>query len=298
MAKRITILAMLAGLAGMAHAETPLPCPVPPAEISAATYPALIVRNDSEAGGRLSRLIACLGEPDPAIRDDFALTALTAALRSDHFPPALLRPARDQLLAALLDRNDPHGVRRPFAAMALSEIARVDRIKPFLAPLERRTLAQAAIAYLRGVTDYRGFTTGEGWRHGVAHGADWLMQLALHPELHSDDAAAMLDAIAVQIAPPGTHSFVHGESGRLARPLLFLAAGSKVNDAQLAAFLAKLKPDGSARWSAAYSSEEGLAALHNTRAFAIALLVEALRSETPGIQRLEPLVVDLLRAIP
>jgi hypothetical protein len=49
------------------------------------------------------------------------------------------------------------------------------------------------------VSDYRGFDDKEGWRHGVAHGSDWLMQLALNPALDRGQLDQMLAAIATQV---------------------------------------------------------------------------------------------------
>jgi len=42
-------------------------------------------------------------------------------------------------------------------------------------------LLNAAANYLVALRDYRGFDDGVGWRHGVAHAADLLAQLALSP---------------------------------------------------------------------------------------------------------------------
>lgn len=292
------VLAALAVLAApvAAQANEAVPCPVAPAERQASLYDAAAL---IAAPAKLDALIACLADPDPRVRDDFAFTTLAKAMRSEGFPAALVQRSHTKLLAMLGDASvDPHGVRRPFAIIALAEVARYDQINILLTPAARRALAATATAYLRGVTDYRGYVDGEGWRHGVAHGADLIMQLALHPALHADDAAQMLNAIAVQVAPPGRHSYVHGESRRLTRPVLFLAASGKLTEDQLAAFFKQLKPDDSPRWREPYASLQGLAALHNSRAFAMPLLVDVMRSKDPRVQRLEAPLLDLLRALP
>lgn len=279
-----------------AQANEASPCPVAATERQAALYDATGL---VAAPAKLDVLIACLADPDPRARDDFAFTALAKAIRSGSFPAALVQRAHSQLLAMLGEsRADPHGVRQPFAIIALAEVARYDRINILLTPPERRVLAETATAYLRGVTDYRGFVEGEGWRHGVAHGADLVMQLAMNPDLHPDDAARMLGAIADQVAPPSGHSYVHGESRRLTRPVLFLATSGKVSDEQLAVFFQRLKPDDSPRWREPYASLAGLAALHNTRAFATPLLVDVMRSKEAAVRRMEEPLLDLFRALP
>lgn len=246
----------------------------------------------------IDALIACLGNPDPAIRDDFAFALWTQGLRGKHLKPDGLRYAMQRLTAILAAPDDPAGFRRPFAVLALSEVARADRVEPFLTDAELRALAATGATYLRGVTDYRGFVEGQGWRHGVAHGADLLMQLALNPRLARADADLMLGAIAAQVAPAGSHPYVHGEARRLARPLLFLAKRPDIDDAAWAAWFQTLHPSDAARWKAPYASAAGLAAVHNSTAFADAVYVAASESQDPQVRRLAPLAAGLLKALP
>jgi hypothetical protein len=88
------------------------------------------------------------------------------------------------------------------------------------------------------VRDYRGFVAGEGWRHGVAHGADLLMQLALNPALDKAQLDRILGRVARQVAPPG-QAYVFGEPERLARPVLFAAARGLHTEAEWTAWLAQ-----------------------------------------------------------
>lgn len=246
----------------------------------------------------IDALIACLGDPDPAVRDDFAFALWTQGLRGKHLKPDGLRHADERLATILAAPEDKAGFHRPFAALALSEVARADRVEPFLTEAELHTLSVTGATYLRGVSDYRGFVAGEGWRHGVAHGADLLMQLSLNPRLARSDADLLLAAIAAQVAPAGSHAYVHGEARRLARPLLFLAKRTDIDDAAWAAWFQALHPGDAARWKAPYTSAEGLAAVHNSSAFGDAVYVAASESQDPQVRRLAPLAAGLLKALP
>ncbi len=245
----------------------------------------------------IDALIACLDNPDPAVRDDFAFALWAQGLRGKHLNADGLRHAKQRLTAVLAAPDDPAGFRRPFAVLALSEVARADRVEPFLTEAELHALAATGATYLRGVADYRGFVEGQGWRHGVAHGADLLMQLALNPRLARADADLLLGAIAAQVAPPGSHAYVHGEARRLAR-LLFLAKRPDIDDAAWAAWFKTLHPGDAPRWKAPHSSTEGLAAVHNITAFADAVYVTASESQDPQVRRLAPLAAGLLKALP
>ena len=98
---------------------------------------------------------------------------------------------------------DRDGFRQPFAALVLAEVARTDRIESWLTPAQRVALVDSAARYVTSVRDYRGFDPKEGWRHGVAHGADLLLQLALNPAVDRAGLDRLLGAVAAQVAPRG-----------------------------------------------------------------------------------------------
>lgn len=245
----------------------------------------------------IDALAACLGDPDPAVRDGFAFTLWSEGLRARHLSVTQMRQALTRLTEMVGGPDDVAGFRKPFAALALSEVARADRIEPWMTDAELHALAETGAAYLRDIRDYRGFTPGEGWRHGVAHGSDLALQLALNPRLTRGDANLLLGAIAAQIAPPTSPFYHYGEPSRLARPVLFLARRADIEDAAWAAWFQSLHPDESARWKD-YTSDAGLAAAHNTTAFANAIYVAATETPDPEIKRLAPFAANLLKALP
>lgn len=281
-----------------AHAETPASaCAVArPADGNLKAYAATFFPKAVSAD--LAELAACLGDPDPAIRDGFAYALWSEGLRGRHLDATRMRQALAQLTAMASAPDDTAGFRKPFAALVLSEIARTDRIEAWMSDAELHALAETGATYLRGVTDYRGFTPGEGWRHGVAHGSDLALQLALNPRLARADADLLLGAIAAQIAPAASPYYHHGEAARLARPVLFLAKRADIDDSAWGAWFRTLYPDNNARWKDAYSGDAGLAAIHNSTAFANAIYVSAAEAQDPQIRRLAPLVAGLLRALP
>lgn len=242
------------------------------------------------------RLMACLADPDPALRDGVAYETLARWLRSGAYAPDDLRRLRDQLYT-LLDGPAGAGFAHPFAALVLSEVARTDRIAPWMEADERAAMVGRASAYLAGIDDDRSFDATEGWRHGVAHGADWLMQLALNPALDHEDGARMLDAIAAQVVPARAHAYTAGEPTRLARPVLFLAQTQpRAPDAWTAWFVALPPRIGDP--ALAYADRDWLARRHDLVAFLQALYVMADRSEDANVRALLPGIAAALEAIP
>ena len=243
------------------------------------------------------QLLDCLGNPDPALRDDLAYATLARWMRAGELSPATLRQLRDRLLVGL-QSTDEAGFLAPFSALVLSEVARVDRVQPYLDDDERQAMLMAATNYLRDVRDYRGFINGDGWRHGVAHGADVLLQLALNPALGREAALPILDAIASQVAPSSV-AYHFGEEGRLARVVVVVASrGWLEADGWQAWFERLADPAPMASWNEAFRSEASLNRLHNLRAFLLAVHVRVSDSENAAVQSLLPGLKSAINAIP
>lgn len=290
-------------LAGWSWA-LPVGAACPPAGYDAASLQALKSTQFAlpDAGRREALALAlldCLGDPDPALRDGIAYEALSTWMRKRQLTNATLATLRDRLLPLLKD-EDPQGFRRPFAALTLSEVARTDRIQPWLDEDARARLVAAAVDYLEGVRDYRGFVDGEGWRHGVAHGADFALQLTLNPALTASQLDLLRDAVASQVAPADAPAYAQGESLRLARPILFVARRDTHDAADWQAWLARIAaPAPLPDWNAAFASEAGLARRHNVTAFLSMLYVLVQeQDDVPTRERLLPGLRIAMKELP
>ncbi len=241
-------------------------------------------------------LLGCLSSPDPTLRDGIAYQALAQWMRSDQLDVDTRRKMRDQL-HAMLKEPDAEGFRQPFAALVLSEVARTDRITPWMSPKERAAMVAAAADYLASVRDYRGYDDAQGWRHGVAHGSDWLMQLALNPALERGQLDPMLKAIASQAVPESAHAYVFGEPGRLARPVLYLAKRGWLSEAEWIAWFGEL-PARIGDPAKAYADSAWLARRHDLLAFLTAIYLEADQSDDAQIKALKGPVVMAMKAVP
>ncbi len=244
-------------------------------------------------------LLPCLSHADPALRDGIAFEAYAAWLRADKIDVATRRELLSRLTAMLqAEPADPAGFRQPFAALVLSEVARTDRIKPWMTADQRTSLVTTAAHYVENVRDYRGFDAQAGWRHGVAHGADLLLQLALNPALDRAGLDRILAAVAAQVTPAGNHVYVYGESERLARPVLFVAQRALYSGEEWQQWLAGIAaPAPLPDWGAAFASQAGLAKRHNVRAFLFALYVSSRDSTDPGVQLLVPALQAVLKTL-
>jgi hypothetical protein len=250
------------------------------------------VADDARRDALARALTACLGDPDPALRDGIAFEAYSHWLRARQLSHETMVWLADDLLARLTGPEGA-GFERPFAALVLSEIARADRLEPYMTPERRASLLDASIAYFTSVRDYRGFDDREGWRHGVAHGADVLLQLGLNPAFGKPELTRIRDAIGAQLAPEG-HSYIYGESERMARPLIFVAQREVFTAEEWQEWLVRATATG----ADAYSSRAGLARRHNMMVFLGLLYMQADLSSNEADNVLLPGATAALRALP
>ncbi|MEO3692203.1 DUF2785 domain-containing protein [Roseateles paludis] len=227
---------------------------------------------------RALALLPCLGHPDPKLRDEGAFETFAAWMRDKRLQPATLQSMRAQLVAVLRAPPDAAGVHQPFAILLLAELARADRLQPYLSLEERAELVSLGATWLEQVRDYRGLSDTEGWRHGVAHAADLALQLGLNPALDRAQRQRLLQAVSSQVLADGTrgghHAYRFGEGQRLARAALNLHLQLGTSAAEWAAWLqaiaAPIEPGGV--WD-----ELRLARMHNLREFLWPLMAGVLQ---------------------
>jgi hypothetical protein len=254
--------------------------------------------NDAAARNALARaLVACLADPNPHLRDELAFTGLQYWMRSNALTTETVSAIGDEL-QNWLTAPDAGGFRRPFAALVLADVARTDRLHPWMTPARRQSLLDAAINYFVNIRDYRGFDDHDGWRHGIAHGSDLLMQLALNPALGKPELERVRDAVARQISPPG-HFYIYGEADRLANPILYIAGRGVFTEAEWTAWFAQIaSPAPLASWRDAYAHNVDLARVHNLSAFLRAVFSVASLDDAPADDVLLPGAKAALRGIP
>jgi hypothetical protein len=276
------------------------PAACPPAGYDRASLEALKASEwtiaDDAARNQLARaLVACVASPDPALRDGIAFEGLTHWLRAQALSAETMRALAEELQPRLF-WHDHHGFEQgfvqPFAALVLSEVVRADRIEPYLDPSVRLRILDHALLYYTSVRDYRGFDERAGWRHGVAHGADLLLQLSLNPAFGKPEVERIRDALSVQVAPEG-HFYIYGEPGRIARPIIFMAQRGLFTEDEWTRWFVQF-----AAAEDSYTSQAGLARVHNIRAFLEAVLVGARLSESEVDDALLAGAEAAYRAIP
>jgi hypothetical protein len=242
------------------------------------------------------QLLHCLAHPDAKIRDGVAFEALSYWLRTDQLNQLIHIEMFNFLTHVLVTKvDDSNGVYQSFSMLVLSEVARVDRKTPFLTPKQRDYLVNVGTDYLTHLKDYRGFSDNIGWRHGVAHSSDLMLQLALNPAINKPQLDIILKSLASQIIAHQQHSYVNGEPKRIAMAVLYVFLRGEYSIDDWNDWLNKtVEPFPFKQWQHVYQSEKGLIKLHNTQSFLYALYATIKSSDN---QRLIQMVPALEKAI-
>ena len=249
------------------------------------------------------QLLACLGDPDPAIRDGVVYEALSHWLRGKQLTPETVKTLYRRLTGILQQpdqdtKADTNSFTRPFAALLLAEVVRVDRITPYLDNKERQQTVDLATAYMKGIVDYRGFDDNSGWRHAVAHTADLFLQLSLNPQINKGQLDQLLAALKRQIAPGSGHFYTYGEPKRLAMPFIYIVLRGLHTPKELAAYLNSIAdPAPFEDWRGIYQSNQGLAKLHNTRSFIYSLVATTGQSQNTQLQAIQPTLAKIVKTL-
>jgi hypothetical protein len=268
------------------------------AELQALAARDFAIADDTRRNRLAHALVPCLAAADPVLRDEIAFSGLARWLRAKALPSDTVRSLGRSGLAMLRLEGDAEGFRQPFAALMLSEVARADRLDTVLAEDDLQAFVDAAVVYLGAIRDYRGFDAQAGWRHGVAHAADLVLQLGLNPRLAAAPVQRLLQSLATQVDAAGSHAYVDGEPERLARAVYFIHRRGVLDAAWWDAWFARVgNPAPLSGWAAAQRSRPGLARRHNTLAFVHAVFFAAHSDDSPRNRELAALAQREIRRL-
>ncbi|MFZ6760519.1 DUF2785 domain-containing protein [Undibacterium sp. Ji50W] len=240
----------------------------------------------------------CLGVSNPELRDELAFDALSAWMRAEKLTVTTLTALRIRMLNAVqAPAAEETSFLRPFAILTLAELVRVDRRKPYLTAEERIDIVNAGSHYLTHLRDYRGFDEKNGWRHGIAHSADLMLQLAMNPVIEKPQHETMLAAIASQVAP-STHFYQYGEGVRLMTAVFFLAKTPSFGVRDWNVWFNKLMENSIQAGPNTQYTQARLAQRHNVSAFLLPLYFSVRENTDPALkENFLPALREALRKV-
>lgn len=242
-------------------------------------------------------LLVALGSTDPELRDSMAYPILANWIDNGHYSPDQLRQILAQMqknLSSNLGETSSDSVfLRAFSSLVICEITSYDSQNRFLRNEELQALLEAAIVSLEGEKDLRGHIPTKGWAHAIAHLADLLGLLALHPEIQAADLERILMAIATKLCQPLQHTYIYLEDERLALATIFALRRNLLQTDFLNLWLEQLTSVGEPFENAnaiTFVSPAEVSAYHNVQTYLRSLYFQLAFNKEPIVLNTEMLI--------
>lgn len=193
--------------------------------------------DESEVWPLAMQMMRFLGSTDPELRDNLIYTVLSQWAES-YFDSGQLETL---LNIALDDEHLFHGLgeqatdsvfMRSFSSLAIASFVARHRARPFLTAQAVQETYRKMVAYLPQERDLRGYVTGKGWAHAIAHAADALDELALCPELGEESLSDILRVIREAVVGAAT-VLIDEEDERLVAAALSAVQRQMLSKAQV-----------------------------------------------------------------
>ncbi|MBM7094776.1 DUF2785 domain-containing protein [Bacillus sp. H-16] len=178
-----------------------------------------IHRSEERISRLLEPMLRHIGSPDPELRDGLIYSTFAKWAKDDCLTDEQLQfllttcVGESHLFYHIGKCGDDSVFTRSFSALVIAAIMQKDRERRALpAEVVKETL-EKTLLYLAREKDVRGFVKGKGWAHSIAHGADLLTSVTLHPsvsmECHEDILQAVQDCLFKKV------TYVDDEDERL-----------------------------------------------------------------------------------
>jgi hypothetical protein len=243
-------------------------------------------------------LSSLLESADPELRDDLAYSILGTWIHRGNVlsTPTLIALTdewRANLKSGLGESGTNSVLKRSFSALCLSEIAKHEAKTPFMGAERYHSLVAEAVSYLQAERDLRGYDATLHWIHATAHTADLLAALAQSPLLTKDEAASILQAIAVRLST-AAEVYTQGEQDRLAAAVVSVIERKDFDAPGFETWLAQIQNDDRSVWTA--TTPESLARYQNHNYTLQALTVRLSPTvDTPQVAKYRQEVLAVLR---
>jgi len=256
------------------------------------------VPTDRRLDDLTTELTTMLGSIDPDLRDGVAYPVLATWIERGIYDD-LLAGLGDGMAAGLrvgLGERDTDAVfRRSFSCLVLAECIDRDNGAALVSPTKVLEWGDRITTWFVREQDTRGFVSGRGWAHAIAHGADALGCLARSPHFWIHELTVLLDVIADRLLLPTDAVFTAGEPDRLAAATMAVLRRNLVPLGVVEPWVARLAATASAE---SPTSSDPFLRRGNPEAFLRALHLQLLLAGDPPEVRSDLLLVlgDALRA--
>ena len=196
----------------------------------------------AEAETYLSSMLTHIGTSDPELRDELIYRTFAHWISEGVFDTTTLQ----RILSIALDikhlflqvgaRASDSVFTRTFSVLLVPLVLHYHQNYPFLRAEDLRHVKTALRRYLEQENDLRGYVSGKGWAHAVAHAADALDALAGCEALGREDLLELLGIVHTKVSEVRT-VYTHGEDERLVNPVITILKRDSLSSEDLLTWL-------------------------------------------------------------
>lgn len=173
----------------------------------------------------LKSMLEHIGSTDSELRDQLIYTTFYQLIIDRNQIEAellteLLDTCLDELMFKGIGEKETDTVfTRSFTTLLVALILNRDNQENFLSSSKVNCIKETLMKYIHLEKDLRGYVTGKGWAHSVAHVADTVDELVMNPKLTKEDYPEIVKALWSKILISSS-VYVHDEEERLLIPIL------------------------------------------------------------------------------
>ena len=169
-------------------------------------------RGGSELDKLLVEMLRQIGSPDPVLRDELIYQTFCNLVMkdvlSDEQMTAMMTTCLDEehLFLGIGEEEGDAVFTRSFSVLVVALLVHKDRKTPFLSHQLLESTTESVLRYLQEEKDTRGYVSGKGWAHSMAHGADALDEVIRHPAFRKELLDRCFESIQVCLLKEGVYS--------------------------------------------------------------------------------------------
>jgi len=172
-------------------------------------------------------MLAHIGAIDPVLRDELICSTFYNIISNDLLPFTQLADfaqiliSENYLFKGIGLKEDDSVFTRTFSSLIISRIVWSDQRHRFLQVQDMKLIQSKLLTYFVEEQDVRGYVAEKGWAHSVAHAADAINEVVLHPLTSKQDLPLILATLMKRVWY-GDTTFYAKEDRRIVTPVLAL----------------------------------------------------------------------------
>ncbi|MFD1019682.1 DUF2785 domain-containing protein [Thalassobacillus hwangdonensis] len=180
---------------------------------------------DIDQSTTLNSMIEHIGSTDSVLRDQliydtfFRLMVERDQIETERLSEILDMCINEKLFTGIGENGTDTVFTRSFTTLVTALILYKDNQQDFLSEATINRVKEQLVKYYELEEDLRGYVTGKGWAHSVAHVTDAFVELVKNSKFDKEEFPEIMRTLWQKVLV-SSHAYVHQEDERLLHPIL------------------------------------------------------------------------------